>query len=67
MPRAAARLDRWLGAAGPGGEHGSALRESRAALDDDLDTPSAIAAIDAAAERGEGVREASGLLGVELL
>ncbi len=63
MPRAAQRLDRWLGAAGPGG---GALAEVRAALDDDLDTPRALAAIDHAAERGEGVREAAALLGVEL-
>ena len=32
---------------------------------DDLDTPAAIAAIDAAAERGEGVSEAAMLLGVD--
>jgi L-cysteine:1D-myo-inositol 2-amino-2-deoxy-alpha-D-glucopyranoside ligase len=66
MPRAAARLDRWLAGAGPGGERGRALRKVRAALDDDLDTPAAVAAIDAAVQRGEGVREASGLLGVDL-
>jgi L-cysteine:1D-myo-inositol 2-amino-2-deoxy-alpha-D-glucopyranoside ligase len=63
MPRAAARLDRWLGAAGSGQ---GALEAVRAALDDDLDTPSALVAIDDAAERGEGVGEAAALLGVEL-
>ncbi|MGI9613442.1 MAG: cysteine--tRNA ligase [Acidimicrobiales bacterium] len=67
MPEAAARLERWL-AAGTGG---AALEKVRAALDDDLDTPSAVAAIDAAAERaigdgGEGVSEAALLLGVDL-
>ena len=38
----------------------------RAALDDDLDTPTALAAIDAAAEAGAGVSSAAELLGVEL-
>jgi L-cysteine:1D-myo-inositol 2-amino-2-deoxy-alpha-D-glucopyranoside ligase len=66
MPRAAARLDRWRGASGSGGEHGAALRDVRHALDDDLDTPRALAAIDAAVDRGEGVREASALLGVDI-
>jgi L-cysteine:1D-myo-inositol 2-amino-2-deoxy-alpha-D-glucopyranoside ligase len=64
MPRAAARLDRWLGAAGADG--GKVVEDVRAALDDDLDTPAAIAAIDAAAERGEGVADAADLLGVPL-
>ncbi len=40
--RAAARLERWLAAAGSGGGGpGKALDEVRAALDDDLDTPRA--------------------------
>jgi L-cysteine:1D-myo-inositol 2-amino-2-deoxy-alpha-D-glucopyranoside ligase len=62
MPRAAARLDRWV-AAGPGD---GALAEVRAALDDDLDTPTAVAAIDRAAEAGQGVSAAAALLGVEV-
>ena len=62
MPAAAARLERWL-AAGPGE---GALGEVRAALDDDLDSPAAVAAIDAAVERGEGVSQAALLLGVDL-
>jgi L-cysteine:1D-myo-inositol 2-amino-2-deoxy-alpha-D-glucopyranoside ligase len=66
MPRAAARLDRWLGAAGAGGERGKAQPLTRDALDDDLDTPAALAAIDDAVANGEGVREAAGLLGVDL-
>ena len=44
-----------------------ALDEVRAALDDDLDAPAAVAAIDAAAKRGEGVSRAAALLGVETI
>lgn len=62
MPDAAARLDAWLAAgAGTG-----ALDEVRSALDADLDTPAAVAAIDAAVARSEGVSEAALLLGVDL-
>jgi L-cysteine:1D-myo-inositol 2-amino-2-deoxy-alpha-D-glucopyranoside ligase len=43
-----------------------ALGRVRAALDDDLDVPTAVAAIDAAAAAGLGVSEAAGLLGVVL-
>ena len=60
MPASAARLERWR-AAGPGR---GALVEVRAALDDDLDTPAACAAIDAAVARGEGVADALALLGI---
>lgn len=60
MPEAAARLARWR-AAGPGN---AGLPETRAALDDDLDTPAALAAIDAAAGAGGGVSEAAALIGV---
>ena len=60
LPEAAARLRVWR-AAGPGS---AAVDEARAALDDDLDTPRAVAEIDAAAARGEGVSEAAGLLGI---
>lgn len=63
MPEAQARLERWLAAGeGDGGLHGV-----RAALDDDLDTPAAIAVIDAAVARGEGVARAAALLGIDLL
>ncbi|MCU1355914.1 MAG: mshC [Acidimicrobiales bacterium] len=62
MPTAAGRLDAWL-AAGPGD---GGLAEARAALDDDLDTPGAVAAIDAAAAAGRGVGDAAALLGVDL-
>ncbi|MEJ7764817.1 MAG: cysteine--tRNA ligase, partial [Acidimicrobiales bacterium] len=60
MPAAAARLDRWR-RAGPGG---AGMDDVRSRLDDDLDTPGAIAAIDAAVTRGAGVSEAAALLGV---
>ncbi len=62
MPTADARLERWLAA----GEGAGGLDAARAALDDDLDTPGAIAAIDAAAAAGEGVSEAMALLGIWL-
>jgi len=66
MPRAAARLDHWLGGRGRGGERGKGLAEVRDALDDDLDTPAALAAVDDAVARGEGALEAAMLLGVDL-
>ncbi len=61
MPTAVARLEHWI-AAGPGR---AALEDVRACLDDDLDTPSAVAAIDAAAAAGHGVGDAALLLGVD--
>jgi L-cysteine:1D-myo-inositol 2-amino-2-deoxy-alpha-D-glucopyranoside ligase len=61
LPSAEARLESWR-AAGPGA---GALVAVRAPVDDDLDTPLAIAAIDAAASAGEGVSDAAALLGVE--
>ena len=63
MATAASRLERWIAA----GEGDGALLEARTALDDDLDTPAAVAAIDRAAAAGEGVERAAGLLGVETL
>lgn len=62
MPEAAARLDAWMAA----GQGDGALAEVRTALDDDLDTPAAVAAIDAAAAAGTGVSAAAALLGVDL-
>ncbi|MFN8018591.1 MAG: cysteine--tRNA ligase [Acidimicrobiales bacterium] len=62
MPAAAARLESWLAA----GSGDAALEDVRAALDDDLDTPSAIAAIDAAVAAGRGASAAAALLGVDL-
>lgn len=63
MPAATERLDRWRAA----GEGDGALAEVRAALDDDLDTPGAVAAVDAAAATGVGVSAAAALLGVDLV
>jgi len=62
MPRNADRLARWCDA----GKGEAALDEARAALDDDLDTPGALAAIDAAAAAGHGVGDAAALLGVDI-
>jgi L-cysteine:1D-myo-inositol 2-amino-2-deoxy-alpha-D-glucopyranoside ligase len=62
LGEASERLARWSGAGrGEGG-----LADAGAALDDDLDTPSAVAAIDRAAGRGEGVSAAAALLGVDV-
>jgi L-cysteine:1D-myo-inositol 2-amino-2-deoxy-alpha-D-glucopyranoside ligase len=62
MAEAADRLERWRA----GGEGDGALDEVRAALDDDLDTPAAVAAIDEAAAAGKGVSASAALLGVRL-
>jgi L-cysteine:1D-myo-inositol 2-amino-2-deoxy-alpha-D-glucopyranoside ligase len=65
MPRAAQRLDRWQGADnGSGGDR--VLDDVRRHLDADLDTPSALEAIDEAVERGQDVTLAATLLGVDL-
>lgn len=66
MPEAAEHLDRWRSAAAVSGvaDSATALADVRAALDDDLNTPGAVAALDAAAGRGEGVTSAAALLGV---
>jgi L-cysteine:1D-myo-inositol 2-amino-2-deoxy-alpha-D-glucopyranoside ligase len=58
------RLARWSANAGAGAD--ALLDEVRAALDDDLDTPAALAAIDAAAAAGQPVGRAAALLGVDL-
>jgi len=58
-----ARLATWDGAR-RGGVNDRLVREVRTALDDDLDAPSALSAIDAAAEAGESVIDAAALLGV---
>ena len=59
MPRAAERLERWRRA----GDGDGALDEVRAALDDDLDTGSAVEAIDRAAAAGHGVSAVGGPAG----
>ena len=63
MPRNAARLDSWNANARSDPE---LLDEVRHCLDDDLNTPGAVAVIDAAAAKGDGVAEAAALLGVDL-
>jgi L-cysteine:1D-myo-inositol 2-amino-2-deoxy-alpha-D-glucopyranoside ligase len=60
MPEATARLEAWRTA----GVGDGALAEVRQALDDDLDTPGALQAVDRAAAAGHGVSEAAALLGV---
>jgi L-cysteine:1D-myo-inositol 2-amino-2-deoxy-alpha-D-glucopyranoside ligase len=62
LENATARLERWRAA----GEGEAALDEVRARLDDDLDTPGALAAVDEAAGSGAGVSRAASLLGVAL-
>jgi L-cysteine:1D-myo-inositol 2-amino-2-deoxy-alpha-D-glucopyranoside ligase len=54
------RLATWRAA----GSGVAALEDVRDALDDDLDTPGAVAAIDAAARHGRGVSESMRLLGL---
>jgi L-cysteine:1D-myo-inositol 2-amino-2-deoxy-alpha-D-glucopyranoside ligase len=70
MPIAADRLARWRSAADSDGDADAdgdaALGEVRAALDDDLDTPAAVRAIDEAASAGKDVTRAAALLGVDL-
>lgn len=62
MHQARERRERWT-AAGPGD---GALEDVRAALDNDLDTPAALDAIDRAVAKGDGVSTASAFLGVPL-
>ncbi|HEX6569171.1 MAG TPA: cysteine--tRNA ligase [Acidimicrobiales bacterium] len=64
MPAAADRLARWQAAGAAGGD--TALDEVRAALDDDLDTPAAVRAVDEAADTGKDVTLAAALLGVDV-
>ena len=72
MPEAAARLERWLAAnsaSDTGAEdvvEDTVLEEVRAALDNDLDTPAAVAAIDAGAAAGKEIAAAAMLLGIDL-
>ncbi len=60
LPAAAERLARWEAV----GDGEAAATETRAALDDDLDVPSAVSQIDEAAAQGAGVSVAAALLGV---
>ena len=66
MPTAAERLEAWQEAArGSSDTALSVLDQVRTCLDDDLDTPSAVAIIDNAASTG-GIAPAASLLGVRL-
>ena len=83
LDEATARLHKWReqgpGGSGKGAPDGrdaaegdaaegdAALDDVRDALDDDLDTPRAIRAIDAAAGSGHGVARAASLLGVDIV
>jgi L-cysteine:1D-myo-inositol 2-amino-2-deoxy-alpha-D-glucopyranoside ligase len=64
MPRNVARLAAWRAAVD--GAAGDVIDEVRERLDDDLDSPGAVAAVDAAAARGEATGAAAALLGVLL-
>ena len=64
MPRAADRLALWSRAGGT--TERRLLDEVRDRLDDDLDTPGALALIDDAARSGFGVTDAASLLGVNI-
>ena len=65
MPAAAQRLAAWQASGGT--DDTAVLNDVRARLDDDLDTPGAIAVIDAAARAGRGVTSAAALVGVRLI
>jgi len=62
MAEAAGRLQRWEAA----GEGDAGLDEVRAALDDDLDTPAAVAVIDDVVAAGKGASTSAALLGITL-
>lgn len=64
MPRNAERLAAWRAAAD--GRPSDLLDEVRERLDDDLDSPGAVAAVDRAAAAGESTSAAAALLGVLL-
>ncbi|MEO7837499.1 MAG: cysteine--tRNA ligase [Acidimicrobiales bacterium] len=62
MVEAGTRLEAWRAV----GEGDAAVTDVAAALDDDLDAPAALAAVDAAVAAGHGVSAAARLLGVAL-
>jgi L-cysteine:1D-myo-inositol 2-amino-2-deoxy-alpha-D-glucopyranoside ligase len=64
MPAAAARLALWRSA--PEGNGGPGLAAVREALDDDLDTPAALRALDDEATAGRPVADGAALLGIVL-
>ena len=64
MPHAAARLALWRSAVE--GDGAAGLADVRAALDNDMDTPGALEALDSEAKAGHSVQAAAELLGVKL-
>jgi L-cysteine:1D-myo-inositol 2-amino-2-deoxy-alpha-D-glucopyranoside ligase len=66
MARNEARLSNWKSVAQVGSSHGDIglLAEVRSALDNDLDTPTAVALVDVAASKGVAVGDSAQLLGV---
>jgi L-cysteine:1D-myo-inositol 2-amino-2-deoxy-alpha-D-glucopyranoside ligase len=64
MPAASDRLALWR--SGSGGDGSAGLQGVRTALDSDLDTPGALAVLDAEAKAGLSVARGAELLGVEL-
>lgn len=64
IDRAQDRLNLWQGAVK--GDGLAALAEVRTALDDDLNTPAAVAAVDSAAQSGHRITSAAELLGIVL-
>ncbi|MDQ3898827.1 MAG: cysteine--tRNA ligase, partial [Actinomycetota bacterium] len=68
LEQATERLERWrlAGVGDSRGDGAASLEEVRVALDDDLDLPRALRAIDDAAGTGRGVRRAAELIGVAL-
>lgn len=62
LDEAIVRLDAWAAS----GSGDAALADVRAALDDDLDVPAAVVAIDRAVADGDGVSDAAALLGVSV-
>ena len=65
LSRAQSRLATWRTTLTTG-RSSSVLDDVRAALDDDLDTPAALRAIDAAAHAGSSVASAASVLGITL-
>jgi len=68
MARNEARLAKWKSMARVGNADGDAglLAEVRASLDNDLDTPTAVALVDAAVSKGVAVGDSARLLGVSI-
>ncbi|MGO8872594.1 MAG: cysteine--tRNA ligase [Acidimicrobiales bacterium] len=66
MPAAARRLETWRAAPRPDTPEDRSLELVRASLDDDLDTPGALRALDAEAAAGRSVGPGAALVGVTL-